>query len=355
MALSFHDAAAEGDLVILFSNLDSMSTATLKAGGATNTKFGSFRHGDMIGAPFGSKISSRDARGWIIMLRPSPDLITESLVHRTQILYHADIAMIIGLLDLMPGRIVLESGTGSGSLTSHLIHAVAPTGHVHTCEFHEKRWQQAKEEFEGYGLSSCVTCHWRDVCSDGFPPALSEEGPKADACFLDLPSPWEALGAADKCLKAGGKIVNFSPCIEQVARVCTNLETLGYQDIRTLECLTKGWGVRYDLAKRPGGVAAEGKDRTRVGRQPVGEMEASPSVSVPPSSAACPGESVEDPGALKRKRGGVAEEAGEPKAESLLPELIPDSLHSYQLPMKGHTGYLTVASKPPHGDRTMPL
>ena len=81
---------------------------------------------------------------------------------------------------------VLESGTGSGSLTHSLARAVAPTGHVASFEFHTQRAEQAAAEFASHGLVDLVSVQQRDIEALGFPPDLHGI---ADAVFLDLPGP----------------------------------------------------------------------------------------------------------------------------------------------------------------------
>lgn len=78
----------------------------------------------------------------------NPVLWSETLHHRTQIIYPTDASFIVGQLELGPGKRVFESGTGSGSLTHFLIQSILPNGFVDTFDFHEDRVHCAANEFK---------------------------------------------------------------------------------------------------------------------------------------------------------------------------------------------------------------
>lgn len=123
---------------------------------------------------FGSRVTARGpGGGWVTLLAPTPELWTAVLRHRTQILYAADISLVVGCLGLRPGAVVLESGTGSGSLTHALARAVAPAGRVHTFDFHAGRAAEAAAEFGRHGLTGLVLGGCRNIEEDGFPPELA--------------------------------------------------------------------------------------------------------------------------------------------------------------------------------------
>ncbi|CAE8707087.1 unnamed protein product, partial [Polarella glacialis] len=102
------NSASDGDFVILWGGYTQVSSIVLKAGAITNNRFGNWFHDDLIGQSFGSKLRSRKGGSWLALLRPTPEFVTQSLAHRTQIVYHADISLVRSLLDVRPGRIICE-------------------------------------------------------------------------------------------------------------------------------------------------------------------------------------------------------------------------------------------------------
>lgn len=141
--LSFTRSINYGDLVIIYERHDVMKAVKVNEGSVFENRFGVFKLSDWIGKPFGSKVYSNKG-GFVYLLAPTPELWTLVLSHRTQILYIADISFVITYLEIVPGCLVLESGTGSGSLTTSLARAVAPHGHIYTFDFHEHRAASAR-------------------------------------------------------------------------------------------------------------------------------------------------------------------------------------------------------------------
>lgn len=213
-----------------------MMAIQVKAGEILQNRLGRFRHDNMIGLQLGSQVPSIDGKKYLHLLRPTPELWTRALPHRTQIIYLPDIAFILEMMEVRPGSIVIESGTGSGSFSHSIARAVGETGHLHTFDFHEERVKKVGAEFEAHGLSNRVTALWKDVCNDGF--GLENV---ADAVFLDLPSPWLAVAHAERALRKDriARIACFSPCIEQVQRALTELAHHGFCELEMYEIVQR--------------------------------------------------------------------------------------------------------------------
>ncbi|KAI3625900.1 hypothetical protein CBS9595_001261 [Malassezia furfur] len=210
-------------------------------------------------------LHARNRKGFVYLLRPTPELWTVSLPHRTQILYAPDMSFIVMKLNVTPGAAVIEAGTGSGSFTHTLARAVARgapagsgagqlppawnagampasdafgplDGRVYSFEFHGERVERARAEFAAHNLDRTVQLAHRNVCKDGF--GLDHV---ADAVFLDLPAPWEAVPHVAQAVRrdVATRICCFSPCIEQVLRTVAALSEHGFHDISTYESLIR--------------------------------------------------------------------------------------------------------------------
>ncbi|CAE7059682.1 unnamed protein product [Rhizoctonia solani] len=262
---------AVGDVVILWMTREDIQPIVVTPGKELNGRYGVYRHSDLVGVSYGSKISSRNGRGFIHALRPTPELWTLALPHRTQILYHADISYITMWLGIKPGSVVIEAGTGSGSFSHSIARTIGPTGRLFSFEFHEQRANKAREEFAQHGMDEFVVLRHRNVCKDGF--GLQNE---VDAVFLDLPAPWEAVASAKLALKKDriGRICCFSPCMEQVLRTVSTLNELGFTGVTMHETLTKPHDICNAPMQTVEGAAARLRDiETRKEQRRLKQIE----------------------------------------------------------------------------------
>jgi len=221
--------------------------------GQFQCKFGLYFHDTIVGKPFGTKIYNHKETGYVHFLKFSPILWTKSLNHRTQILFETNISMILMYLNIRPGDRIVESGTGSGSLSTSFASAISPNGHLFTFEFNQERFESAKKEFVENGFGEVVTITHCDVITNGFQLDSDKKEQiqygTIDAVFLDLPKPWECLEHVNKVLKRWGRFCAFSPCIEQVQQTCKKLALSRYYDLKTIECLERNFSLSVRVPK----------------------------------------------------------------------------------------------------------
>jgi len=232
-----------GDLVVAFFDPQNQILFEVQNNGTFDAKFGHFKHADLIGKKYFSKIWSMNDRNYMFALKPNKTTFTDTMLTRTQILYHMDISAVILHLDLSPGMVVVESGTGSGSLSFAISQHLGDNGKLFTFEFNTERHEKCKEELAHLGATN-INLFNRNAYEDGFIVEGVLEESAADAVFLDLPSPWHAVGHASKILKKGGRLCNFSPCIEQVQKTILELSKNGFGGFHTIEGLQRPFSRR---------------------------------------------------------------------------------------------------------------
>lgn len=143
-----------GDKIVVYFEPTVQSMIMLQQGKTFDCKYGHFLHSNFVGKEYGTKVvktnkiwsNSNTSFGYA--LKPDRSLYTATLTHRTQILYSIDIAFVIANLGIRPGIRVVESGTGSGSLTYSLMKALGGKGELFSFEYNKERAEAAQKEFK---------------------------------------------------------------------------------------------------------------------------------------------------------------------------------------------------------------
>jgi tRNA (adenine57-N1/adenine58-N1)-methyltransferase catalytic subunit len=225
-----------GDRVLLVDNRKRRHLITLAEGGEFHTHAGIVRHDDLIGKPEGLTVrTTRGAR--LTAVRPTLAEYVLEMPRGAQVIYPKDIGPILILADVFPGARILESGVGSGALTTALLRAIGPTGTVTGYEIREDFADRALRNVHGFlGEDVPLDVQVRDVY-EGI------DARDLDRVILDLPEPWRVVKHATEALRSGGILCAYLPTILQVGRLREEIAAASFGMVETLEVLQRGWHV----------------------------------------------------------------------------------------------------------------
>ena len=205
----------EGDIVQLVGLSHKSFIIVLKAGEEFHTHRGIIDHDDLIGKVWGTQILSHNSSPFFILQPTLTDLLRNTK-RATQIMYPKEIGYILLYMGIGPGSRIIEAGTGSGSFTTALAHAIGSVGMVFSYEINGDTQASAKKNLNKLGLQHHVDFKVRDI-AEGF------DERNVDAVFLDVANPYDYLTQVREAIKPGGHFGCIVPTTNQVMKVLVAL------------------------------------------------------------------------------------------------------------------------------------
>jgi tRNA (adenine57-N1/adenine58-N1)-methyltransferase len=227
-----------GDLAQVVSPSNKIYFVRITPGGELHTHRGVIRFDDLIGIPWGSEIFSHQGSTFFLLQPGLADLLKE-IKRNTQIMYPKDIGYILVTMGIGPGQLVIEAGTGSGSLTTALAWAIGPEGRVISYETRAEMQNLARKNLDRLDLTDRVTFTLKDI-SEGF----NEEN--CDALFLDVPNPYDFIPQVRRALKPGGFFGSILPTANQVERLLPALHNNNFAFTDVCEVILRHYKPVYD-------------------------------------------------------------------------------------------------------------
>ena len=225
----------DGDYMLLSLGPRKTYMVRVENGKSFHTHKGFIKFDDLIGREYGSTVQSSLGFEFTALKPLLHDYIMKS-ARQTQITYPKDIALIVMFSGIGPGSRVVESGTGTGALTTALAHYVQPSGRIYSYEIRGEFQKTAEKNLTRAGLIDYVELKNKDVTAGIVETDL-------DSVILDLAVPWMVVPHAQTALKPCGTIVSFSPTIDQVVKTAEALKENSFVSMETIECLMRGMQV----------------------------------------------------------------------------------------------------------------
>jgi tRNA (adenine57-N1/adenine58-N1)-methyltransferase len=117
-------------------------------------------------------------------------------------------------------------------MTVALAYALGPTGRVVSYEKRPEFQNLARKNLERLGLDSRVDFKLGDIAA-----GITETN--VDACFLDVPNPWDYIQQVRNALKPGGFFCNLVPTFNQVEKLLYVLRREHFAFIEVCELLMR--------------------------------------------------------------------------------------------------------------------
>lgn len=227
----------DGDMVLFQDRKERRYLTTLAEGQVFHSHLGRLDHNGVIGHSVGGWYRT-DRGHTLLAVRPTLGDFVRQMPRGPQIIYPKDLGNIVAFADIFPGATVIESGLGSGALTTALLRAVGEKGRVITYEIEESVVPRALANINRVMPSpSNLTITLGDIYQ-----GIAER--QVDRVVLDVPEPWQAVAGAAEALVMGGILISFLPTILQVHQLVGQLHEDGrFQMVETVETLLRPWHV----------------------------------------------------------------------------------------------------------------
>ncbi|GJM38163.1 MAG: tRNA (adenine-N1)-methyltransferase [Acidimicrobiales bacterium] len=231
----------EGEPVLLIDRKRRRYLIDLAVGGEFHSHSGVLAHDELIGADEGTLF--RSTRGMVFtVLRPTITDFVLKMPRGAQVIYPKDIGPILIMADIFPGARVLESGLGSGALSTGMLRAGAEIIGYEIRDDFEAKARENVERFLGTDVLERYATQVRDVY-EGI-----DEG-ELDRIVLDLPEPWQVVPHAETALRKGGIFLAYTPSIIQVSQLHDALEESHFGFAETTEVLNRSWHVQGNAVR----------------------------------------------------------------------------------------------------------
>ena len=224
-----------GDRVHLVDSKGRHYLITLQVNGEFHTHAGFFKHEVLVDQPEGT-VMKLDRGMSYTALHPTLEDFVLKMPRGAQVIYPKDIGPILVLADIFPGARVLESGIGSGALSSGMLRAGAEIIGYEMREDFANRAKNNVTAFLGDEIMSRYHVEVRDTY-EGI------DATDLDRVVLDLPEPWRVVRPAEVALNRGGIFLAYTPSVMQVSQLREQLDAPGWILQRTLEVLNRTWHV----------------------------------------------------------------------------------------------------------------